>query len=239
MRTAWTETEITYLKSTKELLMREAYERYKKAFPEAKRTYQSFAQKRSRIGCCKAEDKKLVWTKEKCEFVKECSFLPFDKAYEKFCKRFGTETTRTAYRNQRSRMGLSKHINFKRSSTKKRPLYSEHENKGYIFIKVAQPSTWISKARWVWQETHPGELVEETDCFYFLDGNNRNFNPENIERVEKRLEPIIPQTGGIVKGDPEASKINILRARLKLATFDMAEKAGLCYKTKRGRMIKK
>lgn len=242
MKRYYTKEHIEFMKETSHLLSGEAYKLFCANFPERKATYTAFARKRSLMGFCKQEDKKLFWTKEKRDFLQETKNLSNKEGYKEFCLHFGENAASyTAFLNQRSRQGLTKKINgAKHGTTKERPLYSEHIKKGYVFIKVAKnPSVWISKARWVWQETHPGEIADKNDNFYFLDGNNKNFAPENIERVEKRLNGIISQMGAIKENDPDATHINILRARLKLATFDLADKAGLCYKSKKGRVIKK
>lgn len=117
----------------------------------------------------------------------------------------------------------------RKHSCNNRPLYSERTKKGYVQIKVAQPSVWWQKQRWVYIETHPEEYndIEETDCYYFLDGNNKNFNPNNIVRVKRREQTVFQFLGGVVKDNPELTKQHILQARLKLAQLDVGEKLGL------------
>lgn len=110
-----------------------------------------------------------------------------------------------------------------------KPLYSEQCKKGYVRIKVAEPGVWWQKSKWVYLETHPWEYnkIQETDAFYFLDGNNRNFDPDNIMLVHRREQVVFQVLGGVVPGHPEQTKQNILQARLKLAQLDLGEKLGL------------
>ena len=97
-----------------------------------------------------------------------------------------SQVTFTAFKNQCSRLGVVQHHN-PHVSTKKRPLYAEYCKKGYVRIKIAEPNVWVSKSKWVYMETHPWEDFTERSNYIFLDGNNRNFSPENIERVELKL----------------------------------------------------
>lgn len=239
MKKQWTKEHIEFMKETSHLLSGEAYKLFYAKFPEREATYSAFSKKRSLMRFCKQDDKKLFWTKEKRDFLQAIKDLSKKEAYKEFCFHFGENmVSYTAFSTQRSRQGLAKKCSH--GTTKERPLYSEHIKKGYVFIKIAKnPAVWISKAQWVWQETHPGETAGKNDSFYFLDGNNRNFDPKNIERVNRRLNGIIAQMGAVEENCPDATHINILRARLKLETFDLAEKAGLCYKSKRGRSFKK
>lgn len=182
-----------------------------------------------------------VWTPElKQWLIDNTKGLKRPEAWELFCKTFpDIQTTFVAFNNQRSRLKCAEYT-CKHGSTKMKPLYAEKMKKDYIFVKVALPSTWWSKAKWVWCETHPGEYdsVCETDCFYFLDGDNRNFDPNNIERVHRREQAVFQGCGGVVNGNPEQTKLNILQARLKLAQLDALETVpGQVVKTGGGRLI--
>ena len=112
-----------------------------------------------------------------------------------------SQVTFTAFKNQCSRIGVVQHHN-PHVSTKKRPLYAEHCKKGYVRIKIAEPNVWVSKSKWVYMETHPWEDFTERSNYIFLDGNNRNFSPENIERVELKYMAQFNYCGGCVKDNP-------------------------------------
>ncbi len=178
------------------------------------------------------------WTDEIVDWIRQRKDLPRQELYKEFCKEYGDNfTSFTAFNNVRSEKGLTSPVKHKKPCL---PLYSEQLKKGYVRIKIAQPNVWMQKGEWVWKETHPELLstVEPTDSYYFLDGDNRNFAPDNIERVKRREQLTLMAYGGIVKGNPEQSRLNIARARLRLATLDAGEKAGLVGKSTRGRYFR-
>ena len=141
------------------------------------------------------------------------------------------DVTYCAFINQCSRVGASYQVNnCWRGDRKPRPLYSEQQKKGYIRIKIAQPNVWISKSKWVYLETHPWEyedIMSEKSNYIFLDGNNRNFSPDNIERVPLKIMGVFNTFGGCEKRNPEITKLNLLRAKHKVALLDVGEKLGL------------
>ena len=177
-----------------------------------------------------------VWTDELDSWLKTTKGMKNDEAYALFLKTFPdiTDVTRTAFCNQRSRIGAAGMCHNPHFTRKPRPLYSEHTKKGYVQIKVAQPSVWMSKAKWVYQETHPWEDLSELSEYIFLDGNIRNFHPNNIARLERKYAGIFSQLGSVVKGQPELTKLRIIQAKMKYATFDLGETAGLVEKLKDG-----
>lgn len=224
----FSDEEIAFLYETKELISSKVYELYKQRFPGIKRSYGSLVGKKCKLNLCKAEEKKLYWTKDKVEFIRKHDNGNIEESFKLFCEHFKDDpTTETAYRNQRSRMHIAK--SFTHGSTKIRPLYSEHVKKDLVYIKVAQPNTWISKARWVYLETHPGEVDDPDYYFIFLDGNNRNFDPDNIYKIHKRVLPVVISLGGMCKGDPEKTKIRCIQAKLRVTQMDLMEKKGMCY----------
>ena len=123
-----------------------------------------------------------IWNEETNSFL--ISHKDMNKNYKAFYSAFmakfpGCEVSYTAFKNQLSRLDLCKttRSNF---STKQVPLYSEHQKKGYTFIKIAEPNEWISKSKWVYIATHPAEAFEHYSTkqkylYVYLDGNNRNF----------------------------------------------------------------
>ncbi|MCR5218606.1 hypothetical protein [Treponema sp.] len=137
------------------------------------------------------------------------------------------EVSAVAFYNQRSRLKAADSTKGFAHNRTKRPLYSEQVKKGYVRIKIAQPNVWISKAKWVYMETHPWEDCTERSNYIFLDGNTRNFHPSNIERVPLRLMALFSSNGGCVPGNPEATRINLLNVKLKNKIFDAGEKLGL------------
>ena len=222
MKKRWEQKHLDFLKETQDMLMMKAYNQFCETFPDFSLSYDNFAQKRSKCGFCKAKSKRLKWTPEMLDFVKSTKGQDRETAYKAFCEKF-TGITATAFYNQRSRSGVSPK---KPHGTNKRAkLYEERIKSGYVQIKVAEPSTWISKTRWVWEETHPGEQTEKTDNFIFLNGNNRDFRPVNIERIERKYRILFLKFGGVDE-NPEVTKIRILQAKMRAAQLDLGEKIG-------------
>lgn len=218
----WESKHIEFVKNTAGLLYGEAYAKFCEAFPDSPVTYRAFAVKKSKLKACKAESKKLRWKPEMLDFIKSTEGVYRGTAYKAFCEKF-TGITATAFYNQRSRLGILQKK--PHGSNKRAKLYEERTNGGYVQIKVAEPSTWKSKARWVWEETHPGEITAKSDNFIFLNGNNRDFSPGNIERLEGKYRTLFLKYGGTDK-NPEVTKIRILQAKMRVAQLDLGEKIG-------------
>lgn len=65
-----------------------------------------------------------------------------------------------------------------------RAMYSERLSKeGYIEIKVGI-NKWISKHRYIWEQ-HYKRKVPKGKVVIFLDGNNRNFEIENLKLISR------------------------------------------------------
>lgn len=168
-----------------------------------------------------------IWDKEKHDWIFAHKDLNRNESYEFFCKAFPeADVSRIAYFNERSRIGASRCDWVGRHSRTAKPLYSEQIKKGYVRIKIAQPSVWISKAKWVYMETHPWEDFSERSNYIFLDGNSRNFSPDNIERVPLKLMGIFNLLGGTAE-TPELTRLRIAQAKLKYKTLDAGEELGL------------
>lgn len=181
-----------------------------------------------------------VWTEDLNSWLMTTKGMKSNDAWKKFMEAFPDikDITYAAFKNQRSRLGVTiRSANFF-WSRRARPLYSEQEKKGYIRIKVAQPNIWMSKSKWVYMETHPWEDFSERSNFIFLDGDNRNFNPDNIERVSLKVMGMFNLLGGCEPGQPDITKSRVLLAKLKMATLDAGEKLGMTVKTKAGRKFR-
>lgn len=186
------------------------------------------------------EYKNQKWTDEYIAFLFELTNV--ERKEERailFKQRFPeTDFTKYAITSKMCEVGASKKRKYTYNNL---PLYAEQIKKGYVRIKVAQPNIWWQKQKWVYLETHPWEYnnINETDVFIFLDGDNRNFDPNNIERLERRLQMCFLHYGGIIKGNATLSRINLARAKLATAMLDVGEKVGLCGRSKtNGRYFK-
>lgn len=173
-----------------------------------------------------------IWNDDTNGFILKNRDMVFQhKAfYEAFMKEFpDSEVTYCAFKNQCSRLGVVTKKN-PHGACKCRPLYSEQVKKGYVRIKIAQPNVWVMKSKWVYMETHPWEDFSEPSEYIFLDGNIRNFHPDNIERLPRKLQTLFIQFGG--KADtPEVTRFRITQAKLKKALLDRGEQLGLVCRT--------
>lgn len=172
-----------------------------------------------------------IWTEEINAWLKTTKGMTPGEAYSLFLKTYPniTDVTRTAFCNQRSRMGAAGPSYNPKFSRAPRPLYSEQIKKGYVRIKIAQPNVWVSKAKWVYMETHPEEyeICSTTRANYiFLDGNTRNFHPDNIARVPLNIMSVFNSLGGTVDGNPELTWLRLTQAILKSKILDKMEECG-------------
>lgn len=229
----WTEDKLQFLTETKKLLTGQAYKLFCEKYEDAT-TYQAFAVKRSRIGACAAESKKLKWKSEWLDFMQQTKSLAREEAYEQFCKDFPeANLSANAFYNQRSRSKCSP--SKPHGSNKKKSLFTESTSKRYVMIKIAEPNVWISKARWIYENAHPGETHEKGAQYFHADGNKNNYKPDNIIKVQARERTLFIAEGGVETGNPEGTKINLLKARMRLAQLDLGEKVGLVVQTSAGR----
>lgn len=156
---------------------------------------------------------------------------------------FGTAYTADAVSYKRSVLRAFSYDRYYKNGHKgkwKHPLYSETVKKGYVYIKVADfPPVWWPKTRWVWVETHPGEPFSEKDVFIFLDGDNRNFAPDNILKVPLKCMAQLATHGGQKKRNPELTRLLAASINLKIASLDAGERLGIVDGSKRsGRRFK-
>ena len=171
-----------------------------------------------------------VWTPEINQWLIVHKDMIKKELFKMFLETFPecSDVTYVAFKNQCSRIGASYTPgNCWRGDRKPRPLYSEQIKKGYVKIKIAQPNVWISKAKWVYDETHPYEDCTGRANYVFLDGNNRNFSPDNIMRLTLSEMAHYNRLGGCCYGQPEITKLRIILARQRYALFEAGEKLGL------------
>ena len=101
-----------------------------------------------------------------------------------------------------------------------RPVGSFQDKKGYIRIKVAEPNHWMQYQRYVWEQNHPGQSAEGKTVI-FMDGNIRNFDPSNLECVERGELSVMASLGCTAESSREERELYLLRARLVCAKSKM------------------
>lgn len=165
---------------------------------------------------------KSIYTEEEHAFMKEyVSGHTLKEIQEEFIKRFGWEITTKQIRgylgNHNLNTGMGK---FKsgQSSYKRQPIGSESVDcNGLIKVKVENPSKWRYKHNVVW-EKHNGTIP--SGCvIIFLDGNDRNFDINNLECVT-RAENLYLNRHAMRFQDPELTKTAINIARLQCKAFE-------------------
>lgn len=93
------------------------------------------------------------------------------------------------------------------------PVGSESIDKdGYIRVKVAQPSKWMLKHRYLWEQV-TGEKLRKGDRVIFLDGNKRNITAENLAKVSGSQLARLNQNH-LLYSDADLSRTGVLMAKL-------------------------
>ena len=173
------------------------------------------------------KDKK--WTDEITECVKsvcplrEHGINSRRELAEEINKRFGREFTDRAVCAHCYENGIQLGLCYSNSDVPRgekhwrhRPVGSFQEKKGYIRIKVAEPNKWMQYQRYVWEQNHPGQSAEGKTVI-FMDGNIRNFDPSNLECVERGELSVMAELGCTAESSREEREQYLLRARLVCA----------------------
>lgn len=85
---------------------------------------------------------------------------------------------------------------------------------GYVWIKVSKPNIWQQKQRWIYEQTH-GPL-RQNERIVFADGNNRNFEIDNLIKVNTKELYTINRRRAI------SNFRDVTKANLGLAKLDIA-----------------
>lgn len=104
------------------------------------------------------------------------------------------------------------------------PIGTERVTKGYVIVKVADRPTvpgskdnWPFKHVWLWEQEH-GKLPDGMQVV-FADHDRRNFSPENLVAIPKRICGVLNQ-GGARYHDAESLAVAVNLARLTVAIGD-------------------
>lgn len=180
-----------------------------------------------------------IWDKTKHDFLMQHKEMQIAECYQLFLKTFpeAQDVTLTAFKNERSRIGAisEKYKNRLKNhgSRAPKPLFSEHVKKGYVKIKIEQPNVWMFKHHYVWWQNTGYKPEPKKETVIFLDGNNRNFDFNNLFLLPRACIAILNNPGnklGIVPGNPELTKINAMNAILIHQIFEQGKKNGLVSK---------
>lgn len=104
----------------------------------------------------------------------------------------------------------------KNPNSLRRPIGSEKVDKhGCIIVKIGEDNKWRLKHHLIYEDYY-GEKVRELDKVVFLDGNKRNFNPENLVKVSPE-EHMCLLGSKILCNDAKLNKVAINTAKLIMA----------------------
>ncbi len=94
----------------------------------------------------------------------------------------------------------------------RRELFEERLDKnGYIEIKVKEPNIWQGKHRYIYEQYH-GKIPKKHKVI-FLDGNNRNFDINNLKLVSS-AEELIMNNNKLRYNNKELTESGILIAKI-------------------------
>ncbi len=100
------------------------------------------------------------------------------------------------------------------------PVGSLKVNKGYVRIKVAEPNVWMQYHRYIWEQNHPGQSSAGKTVI-FLDGDTRNFSPDNLECVERSVIAVMLRLGHHQGMGRDERMAILTMARIKLVLSEM------------------
>lgn len=98
-----------------------------------------------------------------------------------------------------------------------KPVGSERVNsEGYIDVKIADPNRWKAKHVLIW-EKHHGRKKPDGHAIIFADGNNRNFDINNLILVTRR-ELLLLNRQGLIKKDTDLTKaaVNLVKLQIEI-----------------------
>lgn len=175
--------------------------------------------------------KKHKWSKEEVEYLKSIVKGRYMKEIIILMKnKFNYDFTEIQIRNTMKRHKLRTGINarfekggtpwnkglkFEKSSNSKE-VGSEYVNeRGYTFIKAENPSRWIRKHHYIYEQ-HYGKIGKD-ECILFADRDKTNFDINNLIKVTKG-ELVQLNKQGLIFEDTDLTKtcVNIVRLKDKI-----------------------
>jgi len=166
------------------------------------------------------------WVKERCP-IREHGYTQIQHIVDDLNATFHTDFSINAFKtncySKGFNLGVMKNANYHRGEKhhKHKPVGSLQVKKGYVRIKIAEPNKWMQYQRYVWEQHHPGESAEGM-VVIFMDGNSRNFDPSNLERVSRGELTVMARMGHTAAMSREEREICLLRARVALAKVKLA-----------------
>lgn len=172
------------------------------------------------------ERRDIKWTREIQEWlsarcpIREHGYSRRREILDELNMRFGTDFTEKAFVTHCYDSGIQLGLVSSNSGIKigerHRSVGDFQVKKGYVRIKVAEPNVWMQYQRYVWEREHPGDSAEGC-AVLFMDGNTRNFDPSNLERVTRAEQSVMSAFGHTKDMTRDERYACLLRARIALA----------------------
>ena len=166
------------------------------------------------------------WIKERCP-IREHGYTQIqhivDDLNATFHTDFGINAFKTNCYSKGVKIGAYNSANYHRGETHHRhnPIGSLQVKRGYVQIKIGEPNKWMQYQRYVWEQHHPGESAKGM-VVLFMDGNSRNFDPSNLERVSRGELTVMASLGHTAAMSRKEREICLLRARVAIAKVKLA-----------------
>lgn len=133
-----------------------------------------------------------------------------------FNKQFNKNITETQIRNFKKRNKLKSGVNTKfcknQTPHNYKPVGSEFaDERGYVYIKIADPNEWITKQRYVY-EKHIG-IIPKGHSVIFADSNKRNFDVDNLI-LARNKDKLVAKNKHLIFDDADLTKTGLLIAKL-------------------------
>ncbi|MCM1234186.1 MAG: HNH endonuclease [Ruminococcus flavefaciens] len=167
-----------------------------------------------------------AWIRERCPLGKGSSL---DDFVSELNETFKTDIPKSSLKSFCRDKHISLGIRLKRSGAtyNHKPIGSERENLGYVFIKVAEPNKWKPKQVYIFERLHGEKIDGKNEVVIFLDGNKRNFEPDNLFKLTRQehtyLNRNFPQTD-----EPKEKLCYIALMKYRLKAYGKAREQGLC-----------
>ena len=161
------------------------------------------------------------YTDEQIEFITaNTTGKSYSKLAEQFNKEFETDLTGVQIKRACWQRGISNCMN---SNRRKRPIGAEIINRGFVWVKVKQPSTWRKKHHVVWEQN--GGLLRPGGQIVFLDNDPKNCDIRNLEVVDTTTKAMMAAHRlNTSSGNRHISRCSISLARLLVKLWSRINK---------------